>query len=164
MTKWTTPAATLLATGMLALGLTACGGGDAGTKTADKSKTSAGKKGLSNKAGAGSGSSGGAAGSGQPKPIRKGDTGTKVKCVQRAVNAFNRPQIVADGVFGTGTEKAVKLFQDNNGLSKDGIVGAKTGARMELLMEKGKRENLDNPAAFKRYATWLDECKSRIPD
>ncbi|NGO76892.1 peptidoglycan-binding protein [Streptomyces sp. YC504] len=165
MTKWTTPAAALLTTGILALGLTACGGDDgSGSKAKDKGKSSAGKKDVANKAGAGSGSSGGAAGSGQPKSIRKGDSGTKVKCVQRAVNTFNKPQIVADGSFGSKTVSAVKLFQGNNGQSKDGVVGPKTGRRMEMLMEDRKKANLDNPQAVKRYATWLNDCKSLIPN
>ncbi|WP_199547363.1 peptidoglycan-binding protein [Streptomyces sp. N35] len=162
MTKWTTPAAALLTTGILALGLTACGGGDGGTKPADKGKSSADKEKLTNKAGAGSGS-GGAAGSGQPKPIRKGDSGTKVKCVQRGVNTFNRPQIRVDGAFGSGTENAVKLFQGNNGLSKDGVVGPKTGQRMETLMEKRKRDNAHDPQAVKRYATWRTASRPPTP-
>ncbi|MER7175541.1 peptidoglycan-binding domain-containing protein [Streptomyces mesophilus] len=165
MTKWTTPAAALLTTGILALGLTACGGGDgSGSKAKDKGKSSASKEKLTNKAGAGSGSSGGAAGSGQPKPIRKGDSGTKVKCVQRAVNIFNRPQIRVDGDFGSGTANAVKLFQGNNGLGKDGVVGPKTGQRMEMLVEKRKRDNMHDPKAVKRYGTWQNDCKSLIPN
>lgn len=35
-------------------------------------------------------------------------------------------QIIVDGVFGEGTDKAVKLFQEKKGLSIDGVVGLAT--------------------------------------
>lgn len=57
--------------------------------------------------------------------FKKGSRGDKVKQIQKALG------LVADGIFGAGTEKAVKDFQKNNGLTVDGIVGPKT---LNLLM------------------------------
>jgi N-acetylmuramoyl-L-alanine amidase len=56
------------------------------------------------------------------KVIRKGDRGEEVKALQQALG------IVADGIFGPNTEKAVKAWQNSHGLFPDGIVGAKTWA------------------------------------
>lgn len=58
---------------------------------------------------------------------KRGSTGEQVKQIQKALG------IKADGVFGKGTEDAVKKFQSENGLFTDGKVGPKT---MEKLMDK----------------------------
>lgn len=52
--------------------------------------------------------------------IKSGDRGKAVKIWQIIVG------VKADGIFGTGTEKATKAFQKTNGLVEDGIVGKKT--------------------------------------
>ena len=54
------------------------------------------------------------------KTIKKGSKGTAVKIWQIIVN------VEADGVFGADTERATKDFQRANGLTVDGIVGAKS--------------------------------------
>ncbi|MFS0562634.1 N-acetylmuramoyl-L-alanine amidase [Terribacillus sp. 179-K 1B1 HS] len=54
------------------------------------------------------------------KLIRKGSKGKDVERIQRAVN------VKADGIFGSGTESAVKAYQKRKGLSADGIVGPAT--------------------------------------
>lgn len=57
--------------------------------------------------------------------MRLGDTGDKVKAMQNLL--VNMKYLKnADGIFGLGTHVAVKLFQSRNGLSSDGVVGAKT--------------------------------------
>ena len=56
--------------------------------------------------------------------IRKGDTGEKVKVIQKAVGT------TGDGIFGEQTEKAVREFQSKNGLAVDGIVGPLTWAKI----------------------------------
>ena len=58
--------------------------------------------------------------------IKKGDTGQDVKEIQEALG------ILADGIFGPGTEKSVKNFQTKNGLVADGIVGKKTLLKLFL--------------------------------
>jgi N-acetylmuramoyl-L-alanine amidase len=57
--------------------------------------------------------------------LRKGDKGDAVKTMQSKLNEFGS-NLVADGIFGTGTETALKDFQTKNGLTADGICGAKT--------------------------------------
>ena len=60
--------------------------------------------------------------------LRKGDKGPKVKSLQEKLIARGYSVGVsgADGDFGQGTHDAVVRFQRDNGLSADGVVGAKT--------------------------------------
>ena len=39
-----------------------------------------------------------------------------------------------DGIFGSGTKKAVMAFQKKNKLTADGIVGAKTAAALGISL------------------------------
>ena len=69
--------------------------------------------------------------------IRKGDKGNAVRMMQQALLAlgYDLPRYGADGDFGAETEKAVKEFQKDKGLSQDGVVGRKTWAALEKAME-----------------------------
>ena len=58
--------------------------------------------------------------------LKKGSRGSEVKLLQEFLN------ILADGIFGSGTEKSVKEWQAKNGLLADGIVGPKTWREMGL--------------------------------
>ena len=58
--------------------------------------------------------------------LKKGSRGNEVKLLQEFLN------IGADGIFGSGTESAVKEWQTKNGLLSDGIVGSKTWKEMGL--------------------------------
>jgi len=56
--------------------------------------------------------------------LRKGDSGNAVLLIQQALNSKGaNPKVDEDGVFGSGTLKAVKIFQQQNNLDTDGIVG-----------------------------------------
>jgi len=56
--------------------------------------------------------------------VKKGSKGDAVKQIQRKLG------LVADGIFGSGTEAAVKKWQAEHGLVADGIVGPKTLEKM----------------------------------
>src|SRR5215211_298481 len=58
------------------------------------------------------------------KPLKKGSKGPRVKKAQRWLG------IHADGLFGSGTKRAVKRFQRRHGLTADGIVGPATWAAL----------------------------------
>ena len=67
--------------------------------------------------------------------IRRGDTGSNVKLVQfylrfAATNYSAIPTVAVDGVFGSGTETAVRRFQSYFGLTADGVVGRATWNKM----------------------------------
>ena len=61
--------------------------------------------------------------------LRKGSRGAAVKRLQEALG------IGADGVFGSGTEKAVKDFQASKGLDADGLAGPETLAKLDAFEE-----------------------------
>jgi uncharacterized protein (TIGR02594 family) len=60
--------------------------------------------------------------------LRKGDKGADVAKLQRLLNSALHPSpgLTEDGDFGSRTEAAVKIFQQQNGLAADGVVGPQT--------------------------------------
>ncbi|MFH9608278.1 peptidoglycan-binding protein [Streptomyces sp. NPDC017448] len=63
----------------------------------------------------------------------RGDRGNKVRevqCLLRDVWGFNIGSSGVDGVFGAGTESAVKAFQRSRGLTADGKVGPNTWSKL----------------------------------
>lgn len=61
-----------------------------------------------------------------PATIRRGSRGEAVARLQTILNDLGYNAGRVDGIFGPGTEAAVKRFQASNGLLVDGIVGPKT--------------------------------------
>jgi peptidoglycan hydrolase-like protein with peptidoglycan-binding domain len=57
--------------------------------------------------------------------LRMGSNGDAVKILQAGLNGKGY-RLVADGVFGSNTDGAVRRFQADRGLQADGIVGART--------------------------------------
>ena len=62
--------------------------------------------------------------------IKKGSRGTDVTTLQKKLG------IVADGVFGTDTERAVKSWQVRHGLIPDGIVGPSTWSSLGITVRR----------------------------
>lgn len=56
--------------------------------------------------------------------------GGDVRWAQQRLNELGYGCGKADGIFGQGTDKAVKAFQGANGLSQDGDIGPKTWAKL----------------------------------
>ena len=68
--------------------------------------------------------------SGFTRTLRKGYTGTDVTAVQQKLKALGFYSGSIDGVYGTGSIAAVKKFQQQNGLTADGLVGSRTYAAL----------------------------------
>ena len=64
--------------------------------------------------------------------LRRGSTGDEVVAVQKRLKQWGYYSGAVDGIFGYGTERAVRWFQEKNGLTVDGVVGQKTAAAMGL--------------------------------
>jgi peptidoglycan hydrolase-like protein with peptidoglycan-binding domain len=61
--------------------------------------------------------------------LKRGTHGDSVRKLQERLG------IGADGQFGPGTEKAVRDYQQKNGLQADGVAGTTTLAQMNLFKE-----------------------------
>ncbi|HEU5001344.1 MAG TPA: peptidoglycan-binding protein [Actinomycetota bacterium] len=58
--------------------------------------------------------------------LRPGSSGARVRQLQQALLAAGYDPAGVDGVYGPGTETAVRRFQGERGLDADGIVGPRT--------------------------------------
>ena len=87
--------------------------------------------------------------------LKKGSKGEEVKSIQKVLGQS------ADGIFGSGTESAVKAWQTKNGLPADGIVGPATLAKMGIKVEAKAAPTPNNaPSAGAKYSK--DKIKSVI--
>lgn len=66
--------------------------------------------------------------------LKNGSRGTDVKNVQTRLKNWGYYKGTVDGIYGSQTVSAVKLFQKRNGLVADGIVGAKTASAIGIRL------------------------------
>lgn len=87
--------------------------------------------------------------------LKKGSKGEEIKQLQSKLG------LGADGVFGSGTEAAVKKWQVDNGLTADGIVGEGTWAKMF-----GEKQLITEPSTpiVNAGPLKLENLKGHIPD
>lgn len=85
--------------------------------------------------------------------LKKGSSGEDVKKLQEKLG------LSADGVFGSGTETAVKAWQSQNGLTADGIVGDGTWSKMF-----GGEKTDSIPTNLPKSEFKLEKLKGHIPD
>jgi peptidoglycan hydrolase-like protein with peptidoglycan-binding domain len=78
------------------------------------------------------------------KPLKKGSKGPRVRKAQRWLG------IHADGIFGSGTRRAVKAFQRRHGLTADGIVGPATWAALRRAAHSRRTSSHSGGGASKR--------------
>lgn len=62
------------------------------------------------------------------RTLRRGATGELVKQIQQKSGVAD-----IDSIFGAKTEAAVRAFQREHGLVRDGIVGPKTWSAFDLI-------------------------------
>ena len=74
------------------------------------------------------------AGTADAEVLKNGSKGALVKTVQTKLKNWGYYTGTVDGVYGPKTVAAVKYFQKKNGLTQDGIVGAKTAAAMGVTL------------------------------
>ena len=69
--------------------------------------------------------------------VKQGSKGDVVKQIQQKLKRWGYYGGSVDGIFGSATKKAVIYFQRKNGLTPDGIVGAKTLAALGISTSSG---------------------------
>ena len=68
---------------------------------------------------------------------KKGSSGSTVTEIQKKLSQWGYYSGSVDGIFGSGTERAVKKFQQKNGLTADGKVGPATLAALGITDKGG---------------------------
>lgn len=64
--------------------------------------------------------------------VQKGSSGAVVTQIQTKLKSWGYYTGTVDGIYGSGTERAVRAFQQKNGLTVDGKAGDQTLAAMGL--------------------------------
>jgi len=126
--------------------------GGSSTSSSSKSSTSSGGSGSSKAGSQGSSSGGGGTSAARtatptstppaapvhPDGLVLGDVGPKVRAMQVRLGVHGHA-VRADGVFGSVTDRAVRAFQRDAGLTVDGIVGPRTNAALARPAPKASR-------------------------
>ena len=97
--------------------------------------------------------------------LKRGSRGSCVHELQQALN------IDADGKYGPGTAKAVRAFQEENGLTTDGIAGPNTLAALGLFEGGGDFDmsawddlEEEEEGALDKASGWFGFAKSAAED
>ena len=70
--------------------------------------------------------------------VRQGDQQHPVQTLQYLLRARGR-DLTVDGIFGSGTDAAVRAFQQQKGLAVDGIVGPNTWSALIITVKQGSQ-------------------------
>jgi hypothetical protein len=90
-----------------------------------------------------------------PLVLKRGDRGASVRKLQAALD------IEVDGVFGAGTERAVKRFQKRKDLTVDGVVGPETRDALGLEpFAQGSVVHASSGVRLPRALKRIAECES----
>ena len=92
--------------------------------------------------------------------LKKGMKGSQVKDLQHKLNQVGYPCGYADGIFGRLTEFAVEQYQDEKGLTVDGVVGPQTWG--SLFSEIGQMHTQVPTAAVDTYEEVI-ALESKMP-
>jgi len=83
---------------------------------------------------------------------QRGSTGPEVKKIQRRLKALDHYRGPIDGIYGGGTESAIRAFQRANELTVDGVVGPNTWKALFDEDEVSPPAILDEPLSYRSLA------------
>jgi N-acetylmuramoyl-L-alanine amidase len=81
---------------------------------------------------------------------QQGSEGGAVREIQQLLKNWGYYSGAVDGVFGEQTEKAVKYFQEANGLEADGVVGPRTLAALGIAGTENASQQSNDVALMAR--------------
>ena len=90
--------------------------------------------------------------------LKRGSRGDEVVTLQKKLKQWGYYDGAVDGVYGSGTERAVQYFQRKNGLVADGVVGAKTAAALGMTLSSGSASTGGSDTASDRSVRLLAAC------
>lgn len=80
----------------------------------------------------------------------------RVEALQTALKSLGYDPGNIDGIFGDGTEDAVRLFQSQHGLVVDGVAGPKTLNMLQFgNAEPARNPKLREPSGLDKFLLWL---------
>ncbi len=101
--------------------------------------------------------------SGFTRTLRKGYTGADVIAVQQKLKELGFYSGSVDGVYGTGSIAAVKKFQQQNGLTADGLVGSRTNtALMSASTGSSSNSGSDNSSSSSDSTSGQDYAEGTL--
>lgn len=101
--------------------------------------------------------------SGFTRTLRKGYTGADVIAVQQKLKELGFYSGSVDGVYGTGSIAAVKKFQQQNGLTADGLVGSRTyAALMSASTGSSSNSGSDNSSSSSDSTSGQDYAEGTL--
>lgn len=101
--------------------------------------------------------------SGFTRTLRKGYTGADVIAVQQKLKELGFYSGSMDGVYGTGSIAAVKKFQQQNGLTADGLVGSRTyTALMSASTGSSSNSGSDNSSSSSDSTSGQDYAEGTL--
>ena len=101
--------------------------------------------------------------SGFTRTLRKGYTGADVIAVQQKLKELGFYSGSVDGVYGTGSIAAVKKFQQQNGLTADGLVGFRTyTALMSASTGSSSNSGSDNSSSSSDSTSGQDYAEGTL--
>ncbi len=87
--------------------------------------------------------------------LKQGSQGALVKTVQTKLKNWGYYSGSVDGIYGPKTVAAVKYFQRVNGLTQDGIIGAKTAAAMGISLTSSSASSSSSSGGYSSGDSYL---------
>ena len=87
--------------------------------------------------------------------LKQGSTGAQVKTVQTKLKNWGYYTGSVDGIYGPKTVSAVKYFQRKNGLTQDGVMGAKTAAAMGITLSSSSTSTSSAGGSYSSSDSYL---------